>query len=55
MIRIDTDACELCGTCIGVCPADAIVMEMTDIRIEEARCVSCRACVKICPVGAVKE
>ncbi|MHB9029542.1 MAG: 4Fe-4S binding protein [Candidatus Latescibacterota bacterium] len=53
MIRIDSALCELCGTCVGVCPADAIVMEMNSIRIEQDRCISCGACVQVCPVGAV--
>ncbi len=52
MIRINHALCEFCGTCAGVCPVDAIILEMNSIRIEEERCVSCEACVKVCPVGA---
>ncbi len=52
MIRIDGALCELCGTCVGVCPVDAIIIEGTVIRIEPGRCIECLACVSICPVGA---
>ena len=55
MIRINTFLCELCGTCVGVCSADAIVIEMNTIRIDENRCIFCKSCVKVCPVGAVEE
>ena len=52
MIRIDAARCELCGTCVGVCAADAVIIEGTGISIDDGRCVECLACVRICPVGA---
>jgi L-aspartate semialdehyde sulfurtransferase ferredoxin len=55
MIVIDCKCCEVCGTCVGVCPADAIIIEGQNIRIDGERCISCLACVKVCPVGAVSE
>lgn len=55
MIRIDAALCELCGTCVGICPADAVVIEGTHISIDDGRCVECLACVRICPVGAPRE
>ena len=55
MIVIDPALCETCGTCVGVCPADAVIIECDSIRIDSERCVSCLACVRICPVGAPEE
>ncbi len=52
MIRIDGALCELCGTCVGVCPADAVTIEGTMMRIDDNLCIGCLACVRICPVGA---
>ncbi len=52
MIRIDGALCELCGICVGVCPADAVIIEGTVIRVDAERCIECLACVLICPVGA---
>ena len=52
MIRIDRVRCELCGTCVGVCAADAIIIEGTFISIDRERCVECLSCVRICPLGA---
>jgi ferredoxin len=55
MMKIEKNFCEICGTCVGVCPSDAIIIEGKDIRIDNEKCISCMACVKVCPVGAVKE
>ncbi len=42
-----------CGTCAGICPTDAIAMNMTDYifvpRIALDKCVHCGLCVKSCP------
>ena len=55
MIGIDMKRCEVCGTCAGVCAADAIVIERDTVRVDPERCVMCCACMAVCPVGAVKD
>ena len=55
MIMIDPILCDVCGTCVGVCPADAVIIEGDTVRIDHGRCVSCLACIVICPVGAPRE
>jgi len=55
MIMIDPILCDVCGTCVGVCPADAVIIEGDRVRIDHGRCVSCLACLVICPVGAPRE
>jgi NAD-dependent dihydropyrimidine dehydrogenase PreA subunit len=55
MISIDAALCEICGTCVGVCPADAVIIEGNTVRIDPDLCLECLACVKICPVGAPGE
>jgi len=45
--------CTGCGTCAGVCPADAISMHVLDGLflpvVDENRCNMCGLCVKCCP------
>ncbi len=53
MIRIDKNRCDLCGTCISVCPVDCIEMTETELSIDEVVCIDCDACVKICPFAAL--
>ncbi|GEM_PF-239683 len=53
MIRINYERCDLCGTCVGVCPFDAL--ELTEMRLSviTERCTECNFCVEICPVRAL--
>jgi len=54
-IDYDRKRCDFCGTCVAVCPADAIRLDEADLSIDEDRCVACMACVAVCPLGALKE
>ncbi len=43
-----------CERCVGVCPVDAISVDMPP-AIDPDACVGCSACVPACPVGAIAE
>jgi ferredoxin len=52
-LEIDNAICDECGTCISVCPVDAL--ELTnELRVDIAKCIVCKNCVKVCPVGALR-
>lgn len=51
-IQVDHHKCDLCGTCINVCPFNAIHKENGRITIDAA-CKLCRQCIKACPQGAI--
>ena len=53
-IRVRTEKCTGCGTCVASCPYDAIVMHEDAARITEL-CQLCRACLGVCPEGAITE
>ncbi|MCD6441426.1 MAG: 4Fe-4S binding protein [Candidatus Marinimicrobia bacterium] len=53
MIKINKNICDLCGTCISVCPVDCIELSETELSINESICIDCMACVKICPFRAL--
>ena len=55
MITVDNRLCDVCGTCAGVCPVDAIVIEKQRIYILPKICINCLACVYVCPVEALSE
>ncbi len=46
-----SDACNSCGTCATVCPADAIDAENGFAAIVD-KCILCCACIKACPENA---
>jgi ferredoxin len=52
MLKIDTKTCDLCGTCISVCHANALLL-LTDTLIVDQKCTQCATCVKVCPFGAL--
>jgi len=52
MTAVDVNLCDECGTCVSVCPEDAIILADC-VVISAERCVSCGVCVKICPFGAL--
>ncbi|MCD6233881.1 MAG: 4Fe-4S binding protein [Candidatus Marinimicrobia bacterium] len=55
MILIDHDLCDLCGTCVGVCPVDCISMSDTTLNIDDDTCIQCNFCIQVCPMEALKE
>ncbi|MBN1782858.1 4Fe-4S binding protein [bacterium] len=50
-IRIDHERCDFCGTCVAVCPADAIELRESSITVDPGKCTLCESCVDICPLG----
>jgi ferredoxin len=53
MLRVDRRHCDQCGTCISVCPTDALVL-LAKLQVREDNCISCGKCVAICPFGALR-
>jgi len=53
MILIDREKCDLCGTCVSVCPEDCIELAETYLQINDEVCTKCELCVRICPVRAL--
>lgn len=49
LIEIKPNKCDFCGTCVGVCPEDAIELKEAEIFIIEKRCTNCAKCVWVCP------
>lgn len=43
--------CIGCGTCVSVCPVEAI-SEAAPRETDASKCINCFACVKNCPLGA---
>lgn len=55
MIKIDHELCDLCGTCVGVCPVDCMSMSDTTLEIDEDTCILCKFCIRVCPMEALCE
>jgi len=55
MIVFRDDVCDHCGTCVSVCPRDAIALDGRVIRLLPDRCDRCKRCLIVCPVRAVED
>lgn len=53
MIVVNSNICDLCGTCVAVCPVDCIELTEFDLIIDNEICINCNACVKMCPFAAL--
>jgi ferredoxin len=49
-----TDACIACGSCVSVCPVEAISEAEPIYKIDPDACTDCGACVEQCPVEAIE-
>ena len=52
---INKEVCDFCGTCIGVCPVDALRIERHELRMDPDICIECLVCMHVCPVDALSE
>jgi len=57
LIEVDSDKCFSCGSCIALCPVEAISLaEDSTVQFDKEKCVgsTCSVCVDACPVRAIK-
>ncbi len=52
MVSVDALRCAYCGSCVGVCPANALDLRETRLTVTEA-CIECNLCLSACPMGAL--
>ncbi len=57
LIEVDTEKCISCGSCVALCPVEAITLaEDSSVNFNREKCVgsTCSACVDACPARAIK-
>ena len=54
-VRVDAERCTLCLSCVGACPAGALLdnAERPELRFIEKNCVQCGLCATTCPEDAI--
>lgn len=53
MASVINDSCIKCGTCIEICPVQAITETETQMVVNPDDCIDCGACIAECPNGAI--
>ncbi len=57
LVEVDTDECFCCGTCISLCPVEAISYDKDGtVVFNREKCVgsTCSVCVDACPARAIR-
>jgi L-aspartate semialdehyde sulfurtransferase ferredoxin len=57
LIEVDSDKCFSCGSCIALCPVEAInLAKDSTVQFDKEKCVgsTCSVCVDACPARAIK-
>ena len=52
---INKNLCDICGTCVSVCPVDAIIVSEFEVNLDNDKCINCLNCLKVCPIKAIRE
>lgn len=52
-MKINETLCDVCGTCVSVCPVDAIIVKEFKVEINEEICIECGRCSQVCPARAI--
>ncbi len=54
-VLVDTEACTLCLSCVGLCPSGALDdnADKPELRFKEDACLQCGICATICPEDAI--
>ena len=57
LIEVDSDKCFSCGSCLALCPVEAISLTKdSTVQFDKEKCVgsTCSVCVDACPARAIK-
>jgi L-aspartate semialdehyde sulfurtransferase ferredoxin len=57
LIEVDTEKCFSCGSCVALCPVEAISIDKdSSVKFDKEKCVgsTCSICVDACPARAIK-
>ena len=54
MPSVINDSCIKCGTCVDVCPVQAITETETQMVVNPDTCIECCVCISECGQGAIQ-
>ena len=57
LVEVDSEKCFSCGSCVALCPVEAISIEKdSSVKFNQEKCLgsTCSICVDACPARAIK-
>lgn len=55
-IALSASSCTACGTCVRICPAEALELQSgtgQELLLDGTSCIGCRQCIHYCPASAL--
>jgi len=52
-VTIDKEKCTGCGSCVEICPVEALKLVDDKATVDPDTCIDCGSCVDECPVEAI--
>ena len=49
VVQSNPEFCNACGTCVDICPFNALSLDKEFISIDWEKCMGCGVCVNKCP------
>lgn len=53
MVNVDTEKCDGCEECVGICPNECFEMSGEKSSVTGAECEYCESCLGVCPSEAI--
>jgi uncharacterized Fe-S center protein len=50
---VDPEKCDLCGSCLTMCPFRTITIEDKAVKIDMEKCEFCLFCTEVCKTEAI--
>ena len=54
-VKVDVSKCDACGSCVDICPVEAITIVDDHAVIDQDECIECLSCIDECPNEAIYE
>lgn len=52
-VKVDLQKCTGCGTCVDVCPTEALKVKSGKVVVSQDDCTECETCIAECPEEAL--
>jgi len=52
-VKVDSEECVLCCSCVDMCDANALRLGKGKIEVIDLQCTDCGVCIEVCPLEVI--